>query len=57
MLLLGAMAATSLGAQNAPAVKQSVTPSSNYLEVADTYDALHSNASSGNGFWMQGGGV
>jgi hypothetical protein len=56
-LFVGAMAATSLTAQNLPCEKNSATAPANHLEVAIMYDALHSNASGGNGFWMQGGGV
>jgi peptidoglycan-associated lipoprotein len=57
VLLLGVMAASSLVAQNAPAEKKTAVAPSNYLEIAITYDALHASASSGNNFWLQGGGL
>jgi len=57
VLLFGAMAATSLGAQNARPEKKSITAPVSHLEVAMTYDALHANAANGKDFWMQGGGV
>lgn len=57
VLLLGVMAVTSLAAQNAPAAKKITPAASNYLDVAITYDAMHPNVSTGNGFWMQGSSV
>lgn len=56
VLLVGAMTATSLVAQNVSSAKGVSTPT-NYLEVAITYDALHAGGSGENSFWMQGGGV
>lgn len=57
VLLFGAMATTSVGAQNALPEDKSITAPTSHLEVAITYNALHANAAGGNGFWMQGAGV
>lgn len=57
VLLFGALAATSLGAQNALPENKNITAPTSHLEVAITYDALHASAAGGNGFWMQGAGV
>jgi hypothetical protein len=57
VLLLGVITASLLVAQNAPAKKKTAVATSNYLEVAITYDALNPSASSGKGFWLQGGGI
>lgn len=51
VLLMGAMAATSLAAQAVPSVPKG------QIEVAATYNPVRSNAAGNNSFWMQGGSV
>jgi hypothetical protein len=56
VVIAAAMMATSSSAQSAPAPSKSA-PQSSALEIAFTYQGMHSDVVNGSGFWLQGGGA